>query len=170
MDNASDVKELLAALSGTTKEIQQIAAPLNTEALNKIPFLDSWTPAQLMKHVALSITGVAHALHVPGKPANRAPDKKIEELKTMFLDFSSKMKSPKEIDPGNGHFEKEQITEELNASMALVLENRDGAVPDELIEDTPFGEITKLEVLHFINYHTERHLHQLKKIVAALRG
>ena len=31
-----------------------------------------------------------------------------------------------------------------------------------------FGEITKLELLHFVLYHTQRHIHQLKKILAAI--
>ena len=39
----------------------------------------------------------------------------------------------------------------------------------EMISHSLFGEVTKLELLHFVVYHTQRHIHQLKKIFDTTR-
>ena len=41
----------------------------------------------------------------------------------------------------------------------------ENAVPSELLDLPPIGEITKLEVLYFVLYHTQRHIHQLKNVI-----
>ncbi len=33
-----------------------------------------------------------------------------------------------------------------------------------------FGDITKVELLYFVLYHTQRHIHQLKNILEDLRA
>ena len=35
----------------------------------------------------------------------------------------------------------------------------------ELLNLPPIGELTKLELLHFVLYHTQRHIQQLKNIL-----
>ena len=39
----------------------------------------------------------------------------------------------------------------------------------DMVDNLPLGAITKLEILHFVLYHTQRHLHQMKKICDALK-
>jgi len=40
---------------------------------------------------------------------------------------------------------------------------------NELITGLPLGPITKLEIIHFIFYHFQRHLIQMKRITEALK-
>ena len=40
----------------------------------------------------------------------------------------------------------------------------------EMINHPAFGDITKFEILHFVLYHTQRHIHQLEKIFLAVSG
>jgi hypothetical protein len=95
---------------------------------------------------------------------------KIPELKKVFLDFSSKMKSPDFIVPEEGPYEKQAAMEQLNRSFENLKESTNHANLSELVDkSSPVGPITKLEMLHFVLYHTQRHLDQMKKICNALQ-
>lgn len=59
--------------------------------LNTVPFVGSWTPAQVADHILKSANGMDKLLLEPGKPAGRPADEKAEEFKNLFLDFSIKM-------------------------------------------------------------------------------
>ena len=58
--------------------------------------------------------------------------------------------------------------QELKLAFNKLKENERKTDLTSLVEGLPLGPITKLEILHFSLYHTQRHLHQMKKIVAAL--
>ena len=78
------------------------------------------------------------------------------------------MKSPAEIVPEAGPYEKQAIMDELTASFTRLTERTRKATLPELAPDSPLGEITKLEMLHFVLYHTQRHLPQMKRICDAI--
>ena len=59
--------------------------------INTIPYEGSWAAPQLLRHVTKSITGMAKAMHMDAKPAERDPGERIEEIKKIFLDFSKKL-------------------------------------------------------------------------------
>ncbi|MEO5571656.1 MAG: DinB family protein [Bacteroidia bacterium] len=161
--------EILKSLSESISEMQQLISPLGTNEINTIPYDDSWTAAQLLSHVSKSINGMAKAMSAEGKPAERDAGERIPELKKTFLDFSKKMKSPDFIVPEKGPFEKGAMTEELNNSSEMFKESAEHATLTEAVEGLPLGPITKLEILHFVVYHTQRHMHQLKKICEAIK-
>ncbi|MEP6749853.1 MAG: DinB family protein [Bacteroidota bacterium] len=160
------LKELFAALDKAAKELNGLLAPLSEAEINTVPFKDSWTPAQLARHITKSNKGMAQALEMKGKPANRNPAEKIKELKDTFLNFSLKMKSPDFIVPEPGEYKKEAMLSSLKKSSEKLEENAAAANPNEMINlPAAFGEITKLELFHFVLYHTQRHIHQLKNII-----
>ncbi|MEP7169867.1 MAG: DinB family protein [Bacteroidota bacterium] len=162
--------EILESLSESISEMQQLISPLDTNGINTIPYDDSWTAAQLFSHVSKSINGMAKAMSATGKPTDRDAGERIPELKKIFLDFSKKMKSPDFIVPDKGPFEKQAVTEDLNNSSERFKESAEHAILTEAVEGLPLGPITKLEILHFVVYHTQRHLHQLRKICEAIKN
>ncbi len=164
-----EVKELLAAIDDVAAELIALLLPLSEEQINVAPFKDSWTAAQLATHVTKSNNGMAQALEMQGKPAERKPDQRVKELKNTFLNYELKMKSPPFIVPEPGPYKKDTVIEALKKSNAAVKENMDKADPNEIINlPAAFGEITKLELFHFVLYHTQRHVHQLKNIIKHL--
>ena len=102
------------------------------------------------------------------KPAERYPGEKIAGLKKAFLNFSTKMKAPEFVVPEAGPYEKQAAMDELNNSLKVLKEDSGKANLNELVEGLPLGPTTKLELLHFCLYHTQRHLHQMEKIAEAL--
>lgn len=159
-----DKKELLASIDEVVTELQGLMASLDKDEINNIPYEDSWTAAQLFRHVAKSTAGIGKAMTMDGKTAERDPGEKIAGFKKTFLDFSHKMKSPDFIVPEKGPYEKEAIMKELSEAFEQLKEGTTKANLSTIVEGLPFGPVTKLEMLHFAWYHTQRHLHQMRKI------
>ncbi|HMJ47041.1 MAG TPA: DinB family protein [Ferruginibacter sp.] len=165
----SSKDDLFMAIDKAVSEMVSLMSSLNETSINSIPYKGSWTAGQLLEHVTKSTNGMANAMLMESKPAERNPGEKIMGLEKAFLDFSTKMKSPDFIIPGAGPYEKQASIEEINKSFNLFKENTNKANLNDLVKGLPLGEITKLEMLHFVLYHTQRHLHQLKKIYDALK-
>jgi len=149
------------------QELFQLLLPLSEAQINAVPFKGSWTAAQLATHITKSNNGIAQALQMKGKPAERDPEARVNELKDTFLDFSIKLKSPSFIIPEERIYKKEAVTDALKKSSEQLKTSALTANPNEIINlPAAFGEITKLELFHFVLYHTQRHVRQLKNIIS----
>jgi hypothetical protein len=158
-------KALLAAIGDAATELQALLAPLDEKKANTIPFKDSWTAAQLATHVTKSNKAMAQAMEMEGKQTERNPAERAKELKDTFLNFSIKFKSPAFIVPAEDQYKKESVIAALKKSNDQLKENAVRVNTAETINLPAFGEITKLELLYFVLYHTKRHIHQLKNIM-----
>ncbi len=108
------------------------------------------------------------AIGKPGKPADREPTKRVIELKQVFLDVTKKLPSPQIIVPEQKNYNKLALIKELQDRLKKLKEVTAMADVSEIAEGLPFGEITKTEILHFLVYHSQRHLYQMNKISTAL--
>jgi hypothetical protein len=161
---------ITAQIDETGQELYQLVASLTEEQFNTVPFIDSWTPAQLAVHVTKSNNAIAQGMSMEGKPALRTPAERVAELKKIFLDFNHKMKSPEFIMPRPGLYEQAATLAALKKSIDQLQEKSRLADLFEVIIFPALGEITKLELLYFVVYHTQRHVHQLRNIVAHLHA
>ena len=160
---------LFTSLDETWAELLKLISSANEKALTTIPCKYSWTAAQLIVHVKKSNKGIKQALNMEGKTADRNHDERVPELKKVFLDFDAKYQSPEFIVPEKGYYNKEEIIEGLKKSIEQLQDMRMEKDLSEIISLPIFGEVTKLELLHFVLYHTQRHIHQLKKILKAIK-
>ncbi len=165
----ADKQKVLQGINEVVAELDDLMASLNEHQINKIPYEDSWTAGQLFRHVSKSTNAMAKALKQQGEAADRETDERVPELKKTFLDFLHKMKSPDIIVPDEQHYEKQSIVNELNAAIKSFDESAATVNANELIHGLPLGPITKLEIIHFTWYHTQRHLHQMRKICKAVK-
>ena len=161
--------EILEATAEAVSQLIDLMSTIDENKINTIPYEDSWTASQLLRHVTKSINGMAKAMQMNAKPAERDPGERIEDLKKVFLDFSKKLKSPEFIVPEEGTYEKQHTIDDLNKSFNQFKDNANSANLNDLIEGLPLGPITKLEIIHFVLFHTKRHLHQMKNICNALK-
>ena len=167
---ALDTTGILSAISDAISRITDLMSAVDEDKVNTVPYEGSWTAPQLLRHVTKSINGMTRAMQMEAKPAKRDPSERIDELKKIFLDFSKKLTQPDFIVPEERIYEKQSSIEELNKSFSRFKESAAGANLDDLIEGLPLGPTTKLEIIHFVLYHTQRHLHQMKKICEALKN
>jgi hypothetical protein len=162
--------EIISATAGAINEMNNLMASVDENKVNTVPYEGSWTAPQLLRHVTKSINGMTKALQMDTKPAERDPGERIEQLKNIFLDFSKKLTQPEFIVPEERIYEKQSSIDELSQSFNQFKEAAGNANLNDLVEGLPLGPITKLEIVHFVLYHTQRHLHQLKNICAALEN
>jgi phage-related protein len=165
-----DTNETLSATADVISELTDLMLSVEEAKVNTIPYDGSWTAPQLLRHVTKSINGMTKAMHMDAKPAERNPGERIEELKKIFLNFSKKLTQPDFIMPEELIYEKQSSIEELNKSFNRFKESAVNANLNDLVVGLPLGPITKLEIIHFVLYHTQRHLHQMKKICEALKN
>lgn len=171
MINETSGKEaILHEISNAVNEILNLYGALRESRVNQIPYANSWTASQLCDHVTKSIVEIAASMETKGIPYSGDIGARIPELKKAFLDFTIKMKSPDFIVPGNGTFEKTNVDKGLKNAFIQFEHNTNKANLSEKLEGLPLGPVTKLELLHFVLYHTLRHVHQMHKICNALQA
>jgi phage-related protein len=165
-----NTNEIISATADTVSQLTALMSAVDEDKVNTVPYEGSWTAPQLLRHVVKSIDGMTKAMQMDAKPAERNPGERIEQLKQIFLDFSKKLTQPDFIIPEERVYEKQSSIEELNQSFDRFKQSVAAANLNDLIEGLPLGPITKLEIAHFVLYHTQRHLHQMKKICEALKN
>ena len=79
---------LFNSLDNTSIELISLVQNEDEETLNKIPFKNSWTAAQVLIHITKSNKAIAQGLQMQGMPAERNPEENAVHLKKMFLDFT----------------------------------------------------------------------------------
>lgn len=165
----SHTEELLISLDKAFSNFFLVLNEFDQLQLNTLPFEGSWSAAQVADHVTKSNRSIAKALLLKGAIINRNPFERVQELKGIFLDFSTKLKSPDFILPDEDHFEKETVISKLLESLRKIKEAATHTELLEMINHPAFGDITKFEILHFVVYHTQRHAHQLENIFRAVK-
>jgi len=165
----TDTTALFNNLDDASNELISLAQNEDEKTLNTIPFKNSWTAAQVLVHITKSNKAIAQGLQMQGVPAERDPEENAGHLKKMFLDFTVKFKSPAFIIPEKGNHNKTETINALNASIESLQSKRNETDLSEIISLPAFGEVTKLELLHFVLYHTQRHIQQLKNILTSIK-
>jgi DinB superfamily len=163
-------EELLAALKNMVLELMQVLNGFDGQNINTVPFEGSWTAAQVVDHITRSNMSITKAFTLKGATLNRDPAERVQELKNVFLNFNSKFQSPDFILPTQQVYEKKMLVALLNRSVDKIKEVSCRADLSEMINHPAFGDITKFEILHFVLFHTQRHIHQLKKIFQSVSG
>ncbi|MGI8952689.1 MAG: DinB family protein [Chitinophagaceae bacterium] len=166
----TNTEKLFASLDETTSELLELISLSDEKIINTVPFKDSWTAAQLAEHITKSNKSIAQALNMQGKIAERNTGEKAEELKAIFLDFTKKFAAAKEILPTKDTYEKEDVIAELKRSISQLKQERNTINLSEVLSLPRLGELTKLELLYFATYHTQRHIYQLKNILQHLKN
>ncbi|SDE80797.1 DinB superfamily protein [Mucilaginibacter pineti] len=135
---------------------------------NRIPFKGSWTAAQVAEHIRLSVTGTIAIFNAPVMATDRDPGQYIDAVKDIFLDFAAQYPSAAAIIPADKQYSKEALKNQL---IAIFEELQQNILAKDLTEtclaaEIPgMGHLTRLEWTYLAVYHTQRHDHQIKKII-----
>jgi len=163
-------QDIIAEYNNTAEDLLKVIDEFPPQQINTIAYEGCWTAAQVIIHVTKSNNSIAQALTLEAKEAHRKPDERVEELENIFMNFNTQLKSPDFIIPAPGVYNKETVIDALNQSITQLENQSDKANLSGAIRHPAFGDITKLELLHFVVYHTKRHIHQLKKIYGLVKN
>lgn len=165
--------DIRIAADAAIAEMAQLIASCNQQQANQVPFAGSWTPAQVTEHMRISLSGCVELLQGGAKPTtDRAPEEKVKDL-LVFLDMNVKMQSPDFVTPEDKEYDKDALAKE----MENLRREFNGALGGKDLTETltgfdfPFlGQMTRLELVHFVAYHMQRHNNQMKKVIGVLKG
>ncbi len=159
---------LTSELNEVSRELNTLLRSISTEQLDQVPFEHSWTAGQLAEHLLKSAGSAADLLRGNVTDAHRAPDEHIALLRRIFLDFSTRLQSPKSVEPVEHIHPKEGLINSLGNAYESICSSTKVLDLSALCLDREFpntGLLTRFEWCSFILFHTQRHLHQLKNII-----
>ena len=165
-------EEISAEINKTITDLLQLLTLFGEKQINVIPFEGSWTAGQLAKHVLMSNLGFIEIINGTFKETQRQPDEMVQKIKTDFLDFSTKGQSADNLKPALIDYSKNELLisfETLKEKINHVIETSDLTKTCTAFELPIYGFLTGWEALHFILYHTQRHIHQLKNILKKIK-
>jgi hypothetical protein len=158
---------LLADLDSNTNELLQTIAAFTNEQFNVVPYKGSWTAGQVAEHLLKAESGIPVVLKGNSKSTERPADEKMETIRSIFLDFDTKMESPDFILPSEEPKEKEIFLDGFQKNRIAVKELAGCIDLSRSFTDFPFPGIdvlTGMEWLFFMTCHSKRHTRQLKNI------
>jgi hypothetical protein len=165
-------KDILNAIDETTDQLLTQIALFSQEKFNTVPFEGSWTAAQVAEHIYKSETGIPKIWQGNTVVTTRPVDEKVNILKSIFLDFSSKLKSPDFILPSGGTQQVETLYNAIQSNRAIIRHLIETIDLNLTFTDASFpqlGELTGIEWASFLIYHSKRHTLQLQNIFAIIK-
>lgn len=164
--------ELRGQIEEAFSDLDSTFSKFSGAQINIIPFEGSWTAGETAQHLILSGKDIGNVLKKADKDPGRKPDENVEKLRAIFSDYSTKMKAPEFIEPEKKDYNKNEQQKELKKIETEVLEAIDTLDLTKLCTEHEFpgiGNLTRLEIINFINFHTRRHTHQMKDIFQKLK-
>lgn len=160
-------EQLTTEFEESTQKLFQALRAFTDTNFNTVPFEGSWTAGQVAEHVFKSEGRLPGLLLGHTTPADRDPARNVAQIRKVFLDFSTKLKSPDFILPSEGAKDSTALIgllEQNRQQMGRIIRESDLTL---ICEDDPFpgvGCFTRLEWVCFMNCHSLRHAHQLAHI------
>jgi len=161
-------KPLTISLESAVNELMQVIASIKPADFNRVPQPGSWTPAQHLEHLRLSLQGAVSTLNGPVKVTLRSPDQYVDVIKGIFLDFDAKYPAAPTLIPVDKDYDKATLADELSSvseKLKEIVQNQDLTGTCLAPEFTGLGLLTRLEWAAVAVYHTYRHVHKLNTIV-----
>ncbi len=158
---------IVSTLESTFSELNKAITRFDENTFNQKPAKGGWTPAQVAQHLALAGTGIDGVLLGETRATEGAADRQVASIKEVFLNFDLKMTSPDFIDPADEVYDQKVLLAQLkNVGEILVklVNELDLSLTCLAFEVPVWGYMTRLEIIYFVIYHTQRHTRQLQQI------
>ena len=163
--------ELLDQFDITMQKLLQLLSLLSDEQLNTVPFEDSWTAGQVGDHLYKSYD-VIGILRGNTEPTERPAGQKLDGIRKMLLDFTTKLDAPPETLPTHDPIHTQAL---LAALPERIAQQREVLLHDDLspvcldFAIPGAGHFTRLEWLGYNTLHTQRHIYQLKNSISTIK-
>ncbi|WP_207514678.1 DinB family protein [Longitalea luteola] len=160
--------ELYLEFEAATNAFLDKVAALSQSEINTVPFEGSWTAAQVTDHLCKSDAAMIQTLNGPVQPTNRQPDKMVDNLRNVFLDFSTKLDAPEFIIPSEGPLDKDSLLTSFKAGRSALGKAIKALDLTATCHMPLLSNPTRLELISFVIFHTQRHTNQVTRICEKL--
>ncbi|MBS1566159.1 MAG: DinB family protein [Bacteroidetes bacterium] len=167
-------KELVQQLEDAYTSFLEALARVPAGKIDTVPFEGSWTAGQLAEHIIKAGFSAGDFLRNNVQPTTDRPaDAGVPMLRSIFLDFDTKLHSPDFLVPQESRHDK---TAQLAKLESIKTEYID-VVNEVDLSYTCLGSkmpgggyMTRLEWVSLNIFHTQRHARQMQRIAAVLNG
>jgi hypothetical protein len=166
-------EKLITEFEETTKDLFVTLSSFTQEEFNRIPFEGSWTGGQVAEHLFKSESNIPRVLQGSSKETERDPFEKASTIRTVFLDYTIKLKSPEFILPSDDPKDKNFFIkgfEETRKKLRNLIETKDLYRTFTNFPFPQLGELTGWEWICFAVCHSKRHIRQMKIISEKLKA
>lgn len=158
--------DVRASLAHTFEQLIKILYSFNETDLNRVPETGGWSAAQVAEHLHKSYTSIEQIRQAATR-SERSVDEKCNLLRMVFLDFTQRFEAAEAIQPLQGPYIKDDLLQNLTLQLEEVQQLATRPDLSFLCTELPvpfFGELTQYEWLCLYDFHTLRHIEQLKRI------
>jgi hypothetical protein len=171
MTNNFDTAALIAETNATYEGMEQLLLTIDSNLWDKNPAENSWSVGQVMEHILKANSGLKNLVTENVIETDRPIDEKIPVIKSVFLDFSTKLYAPDFIIPTETVHDRQKQLDKVK-----VLKNETASLIGSLdlsktcmgFELPVFGYLTRLECILFTLFHAQRHTNQIKNIITVI--
>lgn len=166
-----DVKVISSDLDASTNGLIQMLKGLPPDVFNRHPDKKSWSVADVVDHLLKLEGGINGLLLGPTTKAERDPEGKVLKIEEVFLDFDKKLSAGGPVKPSGVEKQKDRLIAQISESrenLAKIVGEKDLKLIYTGFRHPIFGLLSGIEWVYFAIYHSQRHLHQIKKILATV--
>src|SRR5690349_3528947 len=122
MQSTDLATQLISDLEKVNKTLFETIDGFTPEAFNQVPFEGSWTAAEVVEHLRRSDGGLLKMLNGEKQQPGRDPGANLPKMKSSFLNFDVKLKSPETIVPEHREYDKEHLKEAFATRRAAIVD------------------------------------------------
>jgi len=165
------IHPVLSAIDLNTQSVIDAISSLDTDTINRKPNSGVWSLAQVVDHLTRSDAVMTRVVRGTTEPCERDPLEKVDQMRTRFGDFESKLSAFGMLIPGNEAMDRDEVIRKFTEARAYFREAVASADPNVIctrFAHPLFGQLTRAEWGWFTVIHTERHLVQFSRIQSML--
>lgn len=141
-------ENILNELKNVTDDLLQTINLFTEEQFNVVPFERSWTAAQVVQHLVKSELKTIQIFGAGAVITQRKFDEHAEAIKSIFLNFTTKLPSPEFTIPSNNKDEKSVAYNNLKSGRDEILKIAESVDLSRTFKDfqfPQFGALTGME-------------------------
>lgn len=164
MDKAALIEQVESSTNSFLGLFEQFPA----DKLHLAPSPGSWSAAQVLEHLLIVESGVNNVMLAPPQAKEeRNPDEKVAYIAQIFNDMDRRYQAGAQIHPRGKQIPAEELIEKFRSvreKLIQIIEDQNLAISCGAFTHQVFGNLTRLEWVHFNIIHARRHREQLKRI------
>lgn len=165
--NSTKAEVLAQLLTGAVQRLTDTIVSFKENDFNRLPCENSWTGAQVSEHVIKSMALIHQMVNGAAASATRDPEEHISFLGSIMENMEVKTQSAPNLIPGVAPLSQAEIQNGLLECKKELLQDVHRLDLSEtcMVSEFPgLGYLTRMELISFCAFHTERHNRQLKNI------
>ena len=164
-----DKAALIASLDASTDRLLQTLQTFDAENFNVQASPTGWSPAGVAEHLLILDLVANKILRTEAITSTRPSDSKVALIKGAMEDMGTKRVAPETVAPKGGEKDVAEMIAALRQqrdALKEAIQNTDLTEACTARKHPALGTLTRLEWVHFIICHTDRHRLQLERMGA----